>query len=52
MLLDVGGGGEGANECSGRPIFMFFYLKKIGSAPWPDIILSQTLIKYWQEIFL
>ena len=31
---------------------LFFLLKKIGFAPWPDIILSQRLIYYWQEIFL
>ena len=31
---------------------LFFLLKKIGFAPWSDIILSQTLIYYWQEIFL
>ena len=36
-------------ECSGRPIF--FLLKKIGFASWPDNMLSQT-IYYWQEIFL
>ena len=28
-----------------------FLLKQIGFAPWPDIMLSQT-IYYWQEIFL
>ena len=30
----------------------FFLLQNIGFARWPDIILSQTLIYYWQEIFL
>ena len=30
----------------------FFLLKKIGFAPWRGIMLSQTLIYYWQEIFL
>ena len=39
-------GGRGVSECSGPPIFIFL-LKKIGSAPWPDIMLSQTLIYYW-----
>ena len=34
---------EGGSECSGRPIF--FLLKKIGFAPWPDIMLSQTLTR-------
>ena len=33
-------------------IFFYFLLKKIGFAPWPDIMLNQTLIYYWQEIFL
>ena len=49
MLLDVGG--WGFSECSGRPIFVFL-LKKIGFVPWPDIVLSEILINYWQEIFL
>ena len=31
--------------------FLFFLLKKIGFAPWLSIMLSQTLIYYWQEIF-
>ena len=31
---------------------LFFLLQKIGFAPSPDIMLSQTLIYYWQEIFL
>ena len=30
----------------------YFLLKKIGSAPWPDIMLNQTLTYYWQEIFI
>ena len=30
----------------------FFLLQNIGFARWPDIILSQTLIYYWQEIFV
>ena len=30
---------------------LFFLLRKIGFAPWPDIMLIQTLINYWQEIF-
>ena len=31
---------------------LFFLLRKNGFAPWPGIMLSQTLIDYWQEIFL
>ena len=31
--------------------YLFFSLKKIGFAPWPDIMLSQTLIYYWQELW-
>ena len=38
------------SECSGRPIFIFFITENF--APWPDIMLSQTLIYYWQESFL
>ena len=51
MLSDVsgwgggGGWGVGVSKCSGRP-------NKTGVTPWPDIMLSQTLIYYWQEIFL
>ena len=30
----------------------FFLLKKIGFAPWPDTMLNQKLMYYWQEIFL
>ena len=30
----------------------YFLLKKIRFAPWPDIMLSETVIYYWQEIFL
>ena len=40
----------GDSKCTARPIFIFL-LKKIGFAPWPDIMLSQT-IYYWQELFL
>ena len=39
----------GSSDFSGRP--NLFLLKKIGFAPWPDIMLSQT-IYYWPEIFL
>ena len=49
MLSDVSG--WGVRECSGRPILFFLLLKKIGFAPWQSIMLSQTLIYYWQEIF-
>ena len=31
---------------------LFFLLKKIEFALWPDIMLSQILIYYWQEISL
>ena len=58
---------SGCSKCSGRPIFNFFILKKIELKfsiywrnPWWktssfvqwDMLLSQTLIYYWQEIFL
>ena len=33
----IGRRGWGVSECSGRPIFILFLLKKIGFAPWPDI---------------
>ena len=46
----IGHRGWGVSECSGRPIFIFL-LKKFEFAPRPDIMLSQTLIYYWQEIF-
>ena len=46
MLQDVG---LWCSECSGCPIYIFL-LKKIGFAPWPDIMLSQT-IYCWQEMF-
>ena len=48
MLLDVGSFGR----TIGRPIFIYFLLKllkKIGFAPWPDIMLSQTLIYYQRQ---
>ena len=50
MVLDVGGG-RGFSECTGR-LILIFLSKKIGFALWPDIMLSQILIYYWQEIFL
>ena len=46
------GGGIGVSEYSGSAIFIFFLFKKIGFAPWPDIILNQKLIYHWHEIFL
>ena len=49
MLSDVWGWG-GVRECFRCPILIFI-LKKIGFVPWPSIMLSQTLIYYWQEIF-
>ena len=51
MISDVGWEGMMGSDCSGRPVFIFL-LKKIGFAPLPDIVLSQTLMCYWQEIFL
>ena len=48
MLLDIEK--WGVSKCSGRPIVTFL-LKKIGFALWPEIMLSQKLIYYWQEIF-
>ena len=30
---------------------LFPLLKEIGFVPWPDFILNQTLVYYWQEIF-
>ena len=39
------GGWRGCSKCPGRPPFIFFLLKKIGFAPWPDIMLSQTFLK-------
>ena len=48
MLSDVGGGGL----ASVLDVQSLFLLKKIGFAEWQDIMLSQTLIYYWQEIFL
>ena len=50
-VSDVGGGGS---KCSGSSFFILFYfifnfkVKKIGFAPWPDIMLT---LYYWQEIF-
>ena len=53
------GGGGLANVLDVQSLF-FFLIKKIGFAPWLDIMLSppwldimiQTLMCYWQEIFL
>ena len=43
----VVGGGWGVNECSGRPIFiLFFLLKEADFVARPDIMLNQTLIYY------
>ena len=46
----VGRSGLGGSKCFGRPIFIFLS-KKIGFTPWQNIMLSQTLMYYWQEIF-
>ena len=45
MLSDVEGSGGLASVLDTLSLF-FFLLKKIGFAPWPDIILSQTLIYF------
>ena len=45
MLSDVGGGGL-ASVLDVQSLF--FLLKKIGFAPWPDMML---IIYYWPEIF-
>ena len=53
MLSNAGGKGRGGELESVMDVqSLFFLLKKIGFAPWLDIRLSQTLIYYWQEIFL
>ena len=44
MLSDVGGGGL-ACVLNVQFLLLFFVLKKIGFAPWPDIMLSQTLTR-------
>ena len=49
MLSDVGG--WGVSECSGRPVFILF-IKKEGLVPWPDIMLSQTLIKWSHPLMI
>ena len=41
----------GGSECTGRPVFIFL-LKKIEFGLRPDIMPSQTVIYYWQGIFL
>ena len=53
-MLSYGGGGRmGVGVASVLDVqSLFFLLKKIEFAPWLDIMLSQTLIYYWQEIFL
>ena len=51
ILSDVGEWGRGVASVLDVQS-LFFLLQKIGFAPWPDIMLSQTLIYYWQEIFL
>ena len=38
----IGPGGGGFSKFSGHPMLTFL-LKKIGFAPWPDTMLSQTL---------
>ena len=49
---DIRHRGWGVSEFSGYPIFIYFLLKEIIFAPWPGIIMSQTLMYYWQKIFL
>ena len=48
MLSDVGGWGL----VSVQDVQSFFLIKKTGFVPWPGIMLSQTLIYYWQEMLL
>ena len=50
MTSTLRGGGR-VNKCSGRPIFIFFIKEKYICVI-PDIMLSQTLIYNWDEIFL
>ena len=50
MLSDVEGGAEGVTSVLDVQS-LFFLIKKIGFAPWPNIMLSQTIF-YWKEIFL
>ena len=49
-VCDVGDGGGKAYSLDVQSLFLL--LKKIEFAPWPALMLSQTLICYWQEIFL
>ena len=44
-------GKRGCRKCSIHPIFFLLLLKKIGLAPWSDIMLNQA-IYYWQQVFL
>ena len=50
MTSTLRGGGR-VSKCSGRPIFIFF-IKENYICVIPDIMLSQTLIYNWDEIFL
>ena len=44
--------GVGVSKCFGGPIFISL-LKKIRFTPWPETMLSQTLMRYcWQDFFL
>ena len=42
----IGRRGWRVSACFGHSIFIYFLLKNIGFAPWPNIKLSQTLIYY------
>ena len=55
----LGGKNEMLSDVRGQGIVsvvdvqsLFFSLKKIGFGPWPHLMLSQTFIYHWQEIFL
>ena len=47
----IGRSGVVGNECPGL-LILFLLLRKTGFAPWLDIMLSQTLIYYWEKISL
>ena len=49
MSSDVGSGGLAIVLDVQSWVFL---LKKIGFAQWPDTMLNQKLMYYWQEIFL
>ena len=48
----IGLWGMGGERVFWTSSLYFFLLKKIGFASWSDIMPSQTLIYYWEDIFL